>query len=103
MNVDALVLNASCEYEIRNVHRLDGQPVADGALPARRELLRELHAECVVQVEHRRAQPGRIEQARLRGRVARHRAVVVEVVVRQVGEQRAIEGDAVDAPLVKAV
>src|SRR5262249_55067994 len=65
--------------------------------------LRELAAEGIVEVEHRGLEPCLLEELRLRFPVGCHGAVVVEVVLREVGEERAVEGDAVDAALVEAV
>ena len=51
----------------------------------------------------RACEPRPGEELRLRRAVGRHRAVVVEMVAREVGEQRDVERDAVDAALVEAV
>ena len=67
------------------------------------EPLREAHADDIVEVEHRAAQARHVEELRLRFGVGRHRAVVVEMIVGQVGEERAIEAHAVYAALRKPV
>ena len=52
------------------------------------QLLGELGAPGIVQVQHRGAQAGPVEQAALGGPIRSHVGVVVEVVRREVGEQR---------------
>ena len=66
-------------------------------------MLDQTAAEGVVRIDHARAQPRPGEQLRLRGAIRAHRAVVVEMVARQIGEQRHREIDAVDAALIDAV
>ncbi len=63
----------------------------------------EALAERVVGVDDLRVQPGPREELRLRRAVGRHRAVIVEMVAREIGEQRDVEGDAVDAALIETV
>ena len=56
----------------------------------------------VVEVEHRGLSPGQAEQRALGRPVRLHRAVVVEVVVREVGEQRHLDARAGQAMLLQA-
>jgi hypothetical protein len=77
------------------------EPVGQHLLPAAACGFGEALAERVVDVDHARVEPGPDEQARLCRPVRRHRSVVVQVIASQVGEQRDVELDAVDATLVE--
>src|SRR5258708_35562836 len=59
------------------------------------EALREPHAEGIVEIEHRRAEAGRVEQARLALGISIHRAVVAEMVGRKIREEGTVETNAV--------
>ena len=61
--------------------------------------LRQLGAAHIVHVQHRRAQARPLEQLRLGVPVRLHRAVVVQVVLGEVGEDRDPHPGAVEAPL----
>ena len=63
----------------------------------------ERAAERIVDVDHRGVEPGPCEQALLGRAVGLHRAVVVEMIAREIGEHREIERDRVDAALVERV
>ena len=63
----------------------------------------QLAAEGIVDVDHRRLQPGPREQLRLGRAIGRHVAVVVEVVAGEVGEHADAEVHAVHAALVERV
>src|SRR5439155_648424 len=62
------------------------EAVADGA-DAAGEPSRELLAERLIEVEHGRLQSFHGKEPRLRFAVGLHRAVVVEVIVREIGEK----------------
>ena len=68
-----------------------------GAIHAQRELA----AECIVEIDDRVHQARPMEQRGLGGAVAPHVAVIVEMIARQIGEQRGVEAGPVDAPLVE--
>ena len=63
----------------------------------------QLRTEGVVDVDHAVRQVRPRQQPRLGGAVGLHRAVIVQMVARQVGENRRVEAHAVDAPLVEGV
>ena len=63
---------------------------------------RQLDTKRIVEVDHRQAQARPLEQARLGRSVRFHRAVIVEMVARQVGEDRHIDAGAIHAPLLDA-
>ena len=63
----------------------------------------ELATEPVIDVDDRMLQVRQLEELRLGGAIVFHGLVIVEVVARKIREQRHIELDAVDAPLVDAV
>ena len=71
------------------------------ARETRLEPFQQLAAEAVARVDHGPAESRRAEQSRLRVAVGLQRAVVVEVVARQVGEHRGVEAHAVDPALVE--
>ncbi len=77
------------------------EPVREHLLPAPACSFGEALAERVVDIDHARVEPGPGEQARLCRPVRRHRPVVIEVIAGQIGEQRDVELDAVDATLVE--
>ena len=68
-----------------------------------RQRRRELPAEGVIDIDHRRSEARPLEQALLGRTVGLHAAVVVEMVAGQVGEHREAEPHAVDAPLFERV
>ena len=84
------------------VVRAGAKTVADQLEPAPLDLAGELGAEVVVEIEHRMRQRFAGEELRFRAAVTRHRAVIVEVIAREVGQQRDVELDAGQAPLVEA-
>ena len=59
--------------------------------------------ERIVGVDHAEAQARPGEELRFRRAVRGHRSVVIEMIARKVGEQRDVEGDAVDASLIEPV
>ena len=71
----------------------------DAATAARVE--GELPAEGVVDIDHARHQVFAREQPRLGGAVAVHRAVIVEMIAREVGEHRGLEPHGTHARLVE--
>ena len=73
------------------------------ALDRRVEPVGELAAEAVAHVDHGARSPGDAEQARLRRAVGLERAVVVEVVAREVGEHGGVEAHRRHAVLVQRV
>ena len=79
------------------------KPYVSTRWPRARAASIEALAERVVGIDHRRAQAGPREELRLGGAVRGHRLVIVEMIAREVGEQRDVERRAVDAALVEAV
>ena len=71
--------------------------------PSRARTRDQRAAERIVGVDDGRAQSRPREQARLRCAVRCHRAVIIEMIARQVREQRDVERDAVDAALIEPV
>jgi len=65
----------------------------------RRKAAKQLRSERVIEVDHRRRQPGPVEQLRLGSAVARHVAVVIEVIATEIGEHGQREAHRVDASL----
>jgi hypothetical protein len=80
-----------------------GERIADRAHAASRERLRKPNADHIVEIEDGDPESRHVEQARFRVRIRFERPVVVEMVLRQVGEERAVERDPVQAPLVETV
>ena len=77
--------------------------VRDDVEPGITRSCRELGASLVVDVDRGRVRELRCEEARLRGEVRVERAVVVEVLVTQVGEAHRGEVHAVDPMLFQRV
>ncbi len=63
----------------------------------------QVAAERVVEIDHRRLQPRRGEQARLGRAVAGHVAVVIQMIAGEIGEHRHVEVHRIDAALVQRV
>ena len=87
-----------CRRDVRGA-----EAVRQHALPALARGVDEALAEGVVGVDHRRAQAGPREELRLGTAVRGHRLVIVEMIAREVREQRDVELRAVDAALVEPV
>ena len=57
----------------------------------------------VIRIQHREAQSGELEQARLGMQIRRHIKVIIKVVAAKVGEDRGIRHDAAQPPLIETM
>jgi hypothetical protein len=80
-----------------------GKAVGQHVLSARAGLGGERSAERIVVVDDARFECGPREELRLGGAVVGHRDVIVEVIAREIREQRDVELDTVDAALIESV
>ena len=80
-----------------------GEPVRQHLLPACPRGVREALPERIVDVDHAGGEPGPRKQLRLGRAVGRHRPVIVQMIAGEVGEQRDVEFDGIDAALVESV
>jgi hypothetical protein len=84
-------------------HRMrQGMKAVAHDLRAARHVARVHHAERILEVEHGVLESRPAKQLRFRFPIARHGAVIIEVVAREIGEHRHVELDAGDTVLVQA-
>ena len=57
----------------------------------------------IICIQHRKAQPRQLKQARLGMQIRRHVGVIIQVVAAKVGEDRGIRHDAVQPPLIETM
>jgi hypothetical protein len=91
-----MTVGCSREPGKRFALRRDDQPPVAGAP-------RQLAAKGIVDVDDARGEARPIEQLRLGRRVGFHRAVVVQMIAREIGESGRVETHAADARLIERV